>query len=95
MSEFEEFYRELELLADEHGLVTVDQLIRKVQEDGFLINNLFQLHEDRWRCSLRKEPDFYEYGEGDSPEVALLNALYNANVVLNYSHMVARKKLRR
>lgn len=94
------FNEEMVVLCDKYDVVTLDQLIKEVQEQDFLINNLFQISKGVWQCNLRRKlpeerEDFYEYGRGRTPEDALLNASYNANVVLTYSHMVARKKVRR
>ena len=99
LSDFDE---ELKALCEKHEVVTLDQLVKEVQEQGFLINNLFQLEDGSWRCSLlqllKSQPiskGFYEYGDGSTPEDALLNAAYNADVMLNKSYQAARKKLRR
>ncbi len=94
------FDKELVTLCEKHDVITLDQLVRQVQDQNFLINNLFQISKGKWRCNLRRnlpgeKEDFYEYGTGRTPEDALFNAAYNANVVLTYSHMVARKKIRR
>ena len=97
----EAFDEELKTLCEKHDVVTLDQLVKDVSEAGLLVNNLFQFSEVAWRCSLRKPATgpardaFFEYGDGPTPEDALLNALYNANTVQNYSHMAARKKIRR
>ncbi len=95
-----DFDKELNALCEKHEVVTLDQLVREVQGQNFLINNLFESWKGGWRCSLRKvlpgeKEDFYEYGDGDNPEDALLNAMYNAELMLTKSHMAARKKLRR
>jgi hypothetical protein len=94
------FNKELDTLCEKYDVVTLDQLVRDVRAQDFLINNLFQISKGRWQCNLRRElpgkkEDFYEYGKGRTPEDALLNASHNANAVLDYSHMVARKKVRR
>lgn len=102
--ELPEFEAALDKLAEEHDVIVVDQLLRKVAERGLFVNNLFQMPEtDQWRCSLFRQTvegeysrdDMYEYGDGDCAEDAIINALYNAHVVENYSQMVVRKKLRR
>ncbi len=95
------FDKELAALCEKYDVVTLDQLIHQVQEQGFFIQNMFQLSARRWQCNLRKETPgkkddvFFEYGKGHTPEDALLNAQFNANTMLNQSYMVARKKVRR
>ena len=101
MAPMNKFDKELAALCEKHDVVTLDQLIREVQEQGFLVQNMFQLSAKRWQCNLRKETPgkkdniFFEFGKGNTPENALFNAQFNANTVLNQSHMVARKKVRR
>lgn len=102
--EMPEFEKALDKLAEEHDVITVDQLLRKVAERGLFFNNLIELSDTGlWRCNLHRptvegeasRDDMYEFGEGDCAEDAIINALYNAHVVENYSQMVVRKKLRR
>ncbi len=95
-----DFDGELKALCEKYEVVTLDQLIQEVIAQDFQINNLIQMDAMLWQCNLRRvrpneKDDFYEYGRGETPEDALLNAMYNANLVLTKSHMVARKKLRR
>jgi hypothetical protein len=54
-------------------------LIKEINEGGFLISNLFQLTSTRWRANLRTigdgaTPLFFDFGEGSSPYEALLSA---------------------
>ncbi len=77
---------------------SIGEWIEFIQSKGYLINNLFQCEPDMWRCSLRKpqpdkKEDFYEYGEGGSPELALKVALHNAVVMHKYSYQVARNRV--
>ena len=95
-----DFDKELVALCEKYEVVTLDQLVQDVLTQDFQINNLCQLDKNLWQCNLRRirpneKDDFYEFGRGETPEDALLNAMYNANLVLTRSHMVARKKLRR
>lgn len=94
------FDKELKVLCEKYDVVTLDQLVQDLIAQDFQVNNLCQLGPTLWRCNIRRErpdekDDFYEFGTGETPEDALLNAMYNANLVLTKSHMVARKKLRR
>lgn len=54
----------------------LEAVLSEISSSGFLVNNLFQLYDGRWRASLRKEDTFaYDFGEGISPTDALLRAL--------------------
>jgi len=95
-----DFDAELKALCEKHEVVVLDQLVQDVIAQDFRINNLMQIDKELWQCNLRRvrpgeKDDFYEYGRGETPEDALLNAMYNAKIVLTQSHMSARKKLRR
>ena len=76
-------------------------LLDTADERDFHVNNLFQLDDGTWQCSLRsktitdKGEHFFEYGVGEWPEQALTNALYNADAVKNLSNQAAKKRLRR
>ncbi len=79
-------------------MTTLEEYIERANSRGYLINNLFQLSSTQWRCSLRKplldeREDFYEFGDGHDASAAVDVAIFNADTIQNYSHMVARKKV--
>lgn len=52
---------------------TLVSLIQEINDAGFLINNLCQLEQGRWRASVRLDITF-EFGEGTGPQSALESA---------------------
>lgn len=55
--------------------MTLAEALARVAESGKLVNNLFQIEHDLWRCSLRTPTMEYDYGDGFTPESAVLLAL--------------------
>lgn len=41
----------------------------------YQVNNLFQLSNGKWQANLRKDEQCYDFGEGETPELALRNCL--------------------
>jgi len=63
----------------------LDALLGYANEMGLLVNNLFQLDDGSWRANLRtpepisdKGEFFFEFGNGDTPQAAMFNALQRA-----------------
>lgn len=45
--------------------------LRKIEEEGFLLCNLFQLKNGRWQANLYSAEYNYEFGRADDPASAL------------------------
>lgn len=58
--------------------MTIEQLLSEVQSSGLLVNNLFQLDDGGWRCSLRDESGGYGFGDGEDAAAAIRSALFSA-----------------
>lgn len=64
---------------------SLSALIRYINEQGLLVNNLYQEDDGSWRASLRspgvindKGERFYEFGRGPTHKEALFDALEKA-----------------
>ncbi len=55
-------------------MATIEEAIETVHAAGFTINNLFEL-ETGWRANITDGELYFEFGNGDSPAAALLDAL--------------------
>lgn len=57
--------------------MTVEQALAQIAARGLRLNNLFELQNDRWRANVRDPSSavFYEFGEADTPQGAILAAL--------------------
>ena len=86
-------------------LTTFEEVLERVHEREYLVNNLFQHLDGTWSCSLRR-PDpsasptegdngkyFFEYGRGKDPVRAMKIALHNAVCMERYSYAVAQHRL--
>lgn len=81
------------------------ELISQVAENGWLFNNLFQLHDRSWRCNLRFETEdrqghrtyFHEYADAETATEAVTAAVWNMKqrrnpVGLNESTRLSMKR---
>jgi hypothetical protein len=57
------------------GDMTVDELIAEVNKRGLRLNNLFQLHDQRWQANITDGEMFWKFGRGDTAIEALQAAL--------------------
>ena len=55
----------------------LEELILKINNEGWLINNLTQVDAFTWRASLRTENLQFLVAQGDTPQEALGRALAN------------------
>lgn len=63
----------------------LSELLSEIKAYGWLVNNLFQIDEETWRCNLRRvlyarEPGvaskwFHEFCDGPTPEAAVGKAV--------------------
>ena len=55
----------------------MEEIIKKINANGYHINNLFQLDPGYWRCNLRDNESecFFNFAEGKTPKEALVKAL--------------------
>ena len=55
----------------------MEATIKKINANGYRINNLFQLDPGYWRCNLRdtKSECFFDFAKGETAKEALINAL--------------------
>lgn len=54
--------------------MTLEQAFDSVKAAGLLFNNLFQLDNGMWRCNLRSSTDWFAFGEGVTPSLAIAAA---------------------
>ncbi len=78
---------------DELSNLTTDELFERIAAESLVVNNLFELSNGKWRCSLRSKDDkvFFEFGESDTARKAIFVALHNAHYILNTSHQTAMR----
>jgi hypothetical protein len=57
------------------GEMSVDELIAEVNKRGLRLNNLFQLHDQRWQANITDGEMFWKFGRGDTAIEALQAAL--------------------
>lgn len=69
--------------------MTLHDLIAEANQQGLLVNDLFQLSTGGWQANLRNAAGGFAHGFGDTPEQALWRALERAREVLDEKPAVA------
>ncbi len=55
-------------------VMTLEEILSEINDLGWQVNNLFQV-DGYWQANLRKDEWFCDFGEGDTPHLALLEAM--------------------
>jgi len=60
---------------------TLEELIAYCEDEGFRLNNLFQLDDGSWQANLRSDDEntFHEFGQGPTHREALVAAMLKIN----------------
>lgn len=53
----------------------IDEMLKNIRNEGWLVNSLYQIDEYFWRASLRNADLCFEVGEGETAYAALRAAL--------------------
>lgn len=56
-------------------MTTLPDMIREAHKRGLKVSNLFELTDGGWRANVRRGYECQEFGNGDTAEAALENAL--------------------
>lgn len=60
----------------------IEKYFSDIAAMGLFVNNLFQRHDGKWQANLRDSSECYEFGRGESPMLALNDAIEKAKISL-------------